>query len=256
MQLRNGKMVELSENRAVVDDKDTYERDADIRFADYTRKFHPNAYLEEHIATWDNAERNAAFEDTIENMLDDYYIRSHTFITKMQNCRTLFDTINKESVEELTQNGIADDYRLLSSVYKMIVSRTCDIVERSYTVEYADDEKAEIIRTLSAMRQTRDTVSWILWNARLEHSVHELMNTGDRHSERLYRCLKHIASDESEAHDYEIQLYDDGRYADVELYDWYLLRNYGCVATEDIYMRNADVCFGDIIRVFNPMLWH
>jgi hypothetical protein len=256
-------MVGLSEKQAIADAKSkpsvsTYERDADIRFADYTRMCHPNAYLAEHTVTWDDAERNEAFNDTIGNIIDDYFNQPYpyTLLAKIQNCRMLFDIINKRTVEELTQTGIEDDYCFLSTAYTIAVSLTCDIVERSYTTKCADDEKNIIIRTLSAMLQTWDTVSRILWNARLEDSVHELMNTGDRHSEQLYRCLKHIASDESEAHDYEIQLYDDGLYEDVELYDWYLLRNFGCVAKEDIYVRNADVCFGENIRVFNPMLWH
>jgi hypothetical protein len=135
------------------------------------------------------------------------------------------------------------------------VELTRVIIEHSYVKIYTDDEKIAVIRLLYEMYKTRQTLKSILWRARTEKNVRKLLDDGDRHAELLYRCLKHIVSDESESCDYKIYSYGDMDYTDLELYDWYLSPNYGRVAGTDSYVRNADICFCDAIRRFNRMLW-
>ena len=79
---------------------------------------------------------------------------------------------------------------------------------------------------------------------------------GDRHSDQLYRCLKHMVSEESESNIYEVYKYEDGEYTDVELYDWHLLPNYSIGGWRDPYIENADTCFGDEISRYNRRLWY
>jgi hypothetical protein len=117
----------------------------------------------------------------------------------------------------------------------------------------SDDEKIAIIRLLSEMFQARHTISQILWKARTDPKIQDMMEKGDGHSELLYRCLRHIVSDNYE---YDIHLYEDGEYTDLELYDWYFLENYGKDDSYDSFIMNADACFGADIRRFNEMLWN
>ncbi len=176
-----------------------------------------------------------------------------TYYEKLNSLLVVFGIINDQSVETLS--GMGDDYKFLATVYRKTVELMCVIVERSYTNEYTDDEKIAIIRLLSLTYQVRWTVSDILWEVRTHHQIQEMMENGDRHSDLLYRCLKHMASEESESDIYEVYKYEDGEYTDVELYDWYLLPNYCKNSKADAYIENADVCFGDEISRYNRRLW-
>jgi hypothetical protein len=193
------------------------------------------------------------FVDTVRNMIDQCN-NIIVFLDRIQNVLKVFVLINQQPVETLT--GIQDDYKLLSIIYKKTVEFTRVIIECSYIKIHTDDEKIVIIRLLYEMYKTRQTLASILWNARMDENVRKLLDDGDGHAELLYRCLKHIVSDESESCDYKIYSYGDMYYTDVELYDWYLLPNYDRVAGTDSYVRNADVCFCDAIRRFNVRLWN
>jgi len=176
-----------------------------------------------------------------------------TYYEKLNSLLAVFGIINNQSVETLSRMG--DDYKFLATVYRKTVELMCVIVERSYTNEYNDDEKIAIIRLLSLTYQVRWTVSDILWEVRTYPRIQEMMENGDRHSDLLYRCLKHMVSEESESEIYEVYKYEDGEYTDVELYDWYLLPNYCKNSKADAYIKNADVCFGDEISRYNRRLW-
>ena len=176
-----------------------------------------------------------------------------TYYEKLNGLLAVFGIINNQSAETLS--GMGDDYKFLATVYRKTVELMCVIVERSYTNEYNDDEKIAIIRLLSLTYQVRYTVSDILWEVRTYPRIREMMENGDRHSDLLYRCLKHMVSEESESEIYEVYKYEDGEYTDVELYDWYLLPNYCENCKADAYIENADVCFGNEITRYNRRLW-
>ena len=179
-------------------------------------------------------------------------LNTATYYERVANLISVFGIINDQSVEILS--GIGDDYKFMSTIYKKTVELTCVIIERSYQSQYTDDEKIAIIRLLSVMYQVRYTVSDILWDARTRQTIQDMMENGDRHSDQLYRCLKHMVSDESESYDYEIYKYEDGEYTDVELYDWYLQSNYYKNSKADTYIANADDCFGGELRRYNRRL--
>jgi hypothetical protein len=176
-----------------------------------------------------------------------------TYYENLNSFLAVFGIINDQSVETLS--GMGDDYKFLATVYRKTVELMCVIINRSFTTEYTDEEKIAIIRLLSLTYQVRYTVSDILWEVRTNHQIREMMENGDRHSDLLYRCLKHMVSEESESDVYEVYKYEDGEYTDVELYDWYLLPNYCKNSKADAYIKNADVCFGDEISRYNRRLW-
>lgn len=176
-----------------------------------------------------------------------------TYYENLNSFLAVFGIINDQSVETLS--GMGDDYKFVATVYRKTVELMCVIINRSFTTEYTDEEKIAIIRLLSLTYQVRYTVSDILWEVRTNHQIREMMENGDRHSDLLYRCLKHMVSEESESDVYEVYKYEDGEYTDVELYDWYLLPNYCKISKYDAYIENADVCFGDEISRYNRRLW-
>jgi hypothetical protein len=179
-----------------------------------------------------------------------------TYYEKLNSLLAVFNVLNDQSAETLS--GMDDDYKFLATIYRKTVELMCVIVNRSYTTEYTDDEKIAIIRLLSLTYQVRYTVSDILWEVRTHHQIQEMMEHGDRHSDLLYRCLKHMVSEESESDIYEVYKYEDGEYTDVELYDWYLLPNYDeniRADTYNEYIENADDCFGGEISRYNRRLW-
>ena len=176
-----------------------------------------------------------------------------TYYENLNSFLAVFGIINDQSVETLS--GMGDDYKFVATVYRKTVELMCVIINRSFTTEYTDEEKIAIIRLLSLTYQVRYTVSDILWEVRTNHQIREMMENGDRHSDLLYRCLKHMVSEESESDVYEVYKYEDGDYTDVELYDWYLLPNYCKNIKADAYIENADVCFGDEISRYNRRLW-
>ena len=176
-----------------------------------------------------------------------------TYYEKLNSLIAVFNIINNEPVETLSNMG--DDCKFVATIYRKTVELMCVIVERSYTNEYTNDEKIAIIRLLALTYQVRYTVSDILWDARTNHQIREMMENGERHSDLLYRCLKHMVSEESESDIYEVYKYEDGEYTDVELYDWYLLPNYCKTSKSDAYIQNADTCFGGEINRYNRRLW-
>lgn len=195
-----------------------------------------------------------SFTDTVRNSLDEC-INANSPIGKLNAMRNVFWIINEQSDQTLSEMGVGDTYKFLSTIYRKTVELTCVLIERSYLNEYYDEDKDAMIRLLSVMFQVRRTAAQILWTARTSKNVQNMMENGDRHSELLYRCLKHIVSDEAESYDYEFYTYEDGEYTDVELFDWYLLPNYSIGGWRDPYIDNADECFGAEIRRFNRRLW-
>ena len=217
MQLRNGKKIIRASAPAPV---------PEMSFVDMTREA-----LNRHLELYDTA----------------------TYYEKLNSLFAVFNIINNQPVETLS--GMGDDCKFLATVYRKSVELMCVIVERSYTNNYTDDEKIAIIRLLSLTYQVRYTVSDILWEARTRQTIQDMMENGDRHYDQLYRCLKHMVSDESESNIYEVYKYEDGEYTDVELYDWYLQSNYNECSTTDTYVKNADACFGVEIIRYNRKLW-
>jgi len=191
--------------------------------------------------------------ETIRGMMD-VLNKQKSSVDKLNAGIKLFQTINQQSDEALST--ITNKYQFLATLYRKTVEFTCELIQRSYNSnKYSDIEKTKMIRFLSELYQARVNVSRILWDARTQKNIQDMMESDDGYSELLYRCLKHIVSDESESLYYDIHLYEDGEYTDVELYDWYLLQNYDGDAETDSYIVNADHCFAEPIFRFNEKLW-
>ena len=177
-----------------------------------------------------------------------------TDIEKMHNVLQVFKKLNEQSVEMLT--GMDNSLKFASTVYQKTMELTCVLIERTYSHKHYDDsEKIAMIRMMSEMYRTRCAIRKIIWYGRKDKNIQDMMEAGDRHSEQIYRCLKHIVSDESESLDYNMFEYEDGEYTDLELYDWYFSNNRGDDASDDEFVNNADKCFGADISRFNRMLW-
>lgn len=226
MQLRNGKQVSVTGNTEVTGNTTKCVKCPD-----------------DHIS----------FTNKVRNLMDGC-VNTFSPIDKINAMCKVFDTINDQTVEMLSEIDMGN-YKFLSTIYMKTVELTCDLIERTYLNEYYGEDKGSMIRLLSVMFQVRQTVAQIMWTARTSKSVQDMMENGDKNSELLYRCLKHIVSEESESYDYEFYTYEDGEYTDVELFDWYLLPNYSIGGWRDPYIDNADECFGAEIRRFNRRLW-
>jgi hypothetical protein len=203
----------------------------------------------------EGSDEKAKLVSSVRKLLDEAnkYRDSSSDLEKIYRMTPVFEKIGQESAETLST--IDDSLKFVSTLYMKTMELTCTLIERSYNRLYTSEEKCAVIRLLSEMYKARRLVTQILWDGRLTKNIQDMLETGERHSEQIYRCLKHIASDESESRDYQIYTYDDGEYTDEELYDWYFLDNYRKDASEDSYMSNADECFGAKIRRFNGMLW-
>jgi len=203
------------------------------------------------------SDEKAQLISSVRKLLDAFqkYNSTVSDTDKVYRMIEIFEKINQHSVETLS--AMDGSLKFISTVYMKTMELTCTLIERSYSRLYTSYEKGAVIRLLSEMYKTRCTTREILWDGRLKENIRNMLETGELHSEQIYRCLKHIASDESESRDYQIYTYDDGEYTDEELYDWYFLDNYRNRkdASEDSYMSNADECFGAEIRRFNGMLW-
>ena len=200
-------------------------------------------------------DEKAQLISSLRKLLDEAnkYRDTSSDLDKIYRMTPVFEKIGQQSVETLST--LDDSLKFVSTLYMKTMEHTCILIERSYNRLYTSEEKCAVIRVLSEMYKARRVVTQILWDGRLTKNIQDMLETGERHSEQIYRCLKHIASDESESRDYQIYTYDDGEYTDEELYDWYFLDNYRKDASEDSYMSNADECFGAKIRRFNGMLW-
>jgi hypothetical protein len=178
-----------------------------------------------------------------------------TKLDRLNNMLPIFTGINKMSVEMLTD--FDPKLRFQTTLYEKSLELTVTIIERSYLFDKVSyEEKIASIRLLSEMYKARKTIADILWKGRTNKNIQEMMYAGDRHSEQLYRCLKHMTSDLSESTHYEIYTYDDGEYSDVELYNWFLLPNIDENLPDDEYINNADHCFGGKIDRFNVRMWN
>jgi hypothetical protein len=177
-----------------------------------------------------------------------------TTIDKLHNMLPCFTAINQMPLDLWSTFDV--NLRFHATLYRKTVELTITIIERSYMYRYSDDEKTASIRLLSEMYKARQTFANILWKGRTNKNVQDMMDAGYDHSEPLYRCLKHIVSDNSESTYYAIYSYDDREYSDVELYDWYLSPNFDSNLPDDEYINNADSCFGGDIDRFNMKLWN
>lgn len=147
------------------------------------------------------------------------------------------------------------DSQWLTTVYLKAINIQYSIIEHSYRNENYMHKKTKqaFIRILSSAYKVQMKMGTILWTTRQEPHIRELLETDN--DDMIYRCLKHIISDESEPHDYEIYTYDDGEYSDEEIWDYYFGHNAGA-EYDDPYITNADICLDDIniIRHRNRML--
>ena len=189
--------------------------------------------------------------------LIDECLRCHdtaTDIEKMHSVLPVFKKLNEQSVEMLM--GMDNSLKFASTIYIKAMELTCVLIERSYSRKRFDDsEKSAMIRMMSEMYRTRCSIRKIIWDGRKDKHIQDMMDAGDRHTEQIYRCLKHIVSDESESLEYKMYEYDDGEYTDVEIYDWHFTHNCDEDVSYDEFVNNADTCFGAGINRFNAMLW-
>ena len=145
------------------------------------------------------------------------------------------------------------DSQWLTTVYLKAIGIQCSIIEHSYRNEnyMRKNTKQAFILILSSAYKVQMKIGTILWTTRHEPHIREMLETDN--GDMMYRCLKHIISDESEPHDYEIYTYDDGEYSGEEIWDYYFGHNAGA-EYDDPYITNADICLDDIIRHRNRML--
>lgn len=171
-----------------------------------------------------------------------------------QGSLPIFVSINEQTREMLVE--FDNTLRFHATVYRKTAEFTCILMERSYTRTYSNKEKTVIIQLLSEMCKTREMIGRILWENRTNANIQEMMETDDGHSNLLYRCLRHIISDDWDICRYIHHQYTNREYNEVELYDWYLLPNFGKKIADDLFIRNADRCFGEEIHRYNRLLWN
>jgi len=137
-------------------------------------------------------------------------------------------------------------------LYKKCVEIITNIIENANKIsEISSDTKSALIRALSEAYKLQVKLGDSIWSSRKEQPISNLIDAIEDDVDTFYRCLKHIISDEAIPHDYDMGTYDDGEYTDVELWDYY----YFDYATDsDPYVINADTCFGDHIRFWNPKI--
>lgn len=155
----------------------------------------------------------------------------------------------RKSTDILKQYNKITPSKNIHNLYERCVEITTDIIENANKIDEINaDTKSALIRLISETYKLQLKLGRIIWSARREQ---QLPDAKDYDTDTFYRCLKHIISDESIPYDYDIEIYDDGEYTDVELWDYYYLD----YATEsDPYVINADTCFQGNIRFWNPMI--
>ena len=163
------------------------------------------------------------------------------FISKVQQTTDILKQYNKITPSKNIHN-----------LYERCVEINTNIIENANKIgEINAETKSALIRLISEAYKLQLKLGRIIWSARQEQPISNPTGAEEYDVDTFYRCLKHIISDESTPHDYDMETYDDGEYTDVELWDYYYLD----YATEsDPYVINADTCFQDHIRFWNPMI--
>ena len=121
------------------------------------------------------SETPISFTDEVRNLLDGC-VNTFSPIDKISAMCKVFDTINDQSEEMLSEMGMGDDYKFLSTIYRKTVELTCVLIERTYLNEYYGEDKGSMIRLLSVMFQVRQTAAQIMWTARTSKSVQDMMD--------------------------------------------------------------------------------
>jgi hypothetical protein len=147
---------------------------------------------------------------------------------------------------------------MVVTLYKRSAQLTADIIDMTYGIEPTDDEKALVIQTLAALRETTTRMGWMLFDIVRSESVSDRLykERGDYGPKEymLYRCLYHMYDqDVGDAERlYGLNDYTSGEYSDVELYDWYI--DYES-DNDDPYVNSYDKCFISEIKSINQLYW-
>ena len=93
----------------------------------------------------------------------------------------------------------------------------------------------------------------VIWATRTTEANRKILDTDTEDAVLLYRCLRHIISDESLAYDYKIYTYNDGEYTEEGLWDYYFAHNAEYPDNCDLerFLIQSDTCLSGPIRHWN-----
>lgn len=169
------------------------------------------------------------------------------FLAKLQYTRGNLNYIEEYSREK----WLSMDVIWLKDVYVNCVEIIKRIIVASYTISlFSDKTKQEFIRILHAANKLQKKLGNILWTLRTDERVFQILSN-ESTGESLYRCLRHIISDECIAYDYQIESYNMGDYSDVELWDYWFAPNCLISVEEDLFVKQAKHCLEAPMRFWN-----
>lgn len=170
------------------------------------------------------------------------------FLSKVQQTRGNLNYIEEYSREKL----LSMDVKWLRIVYFRTVEIMRKIISASYTqISFSSKTKQEFIRMLYAANQLQKKIAYILWELRTTEGVFKILITETDDADWLYRCLRHIISDECMAHDYHIESYNIGDYTDAELWDYWFAPNALKLETNDPFLKQVNISLQGPIRFWN-----
>jgi hypothetical protein len=161
------------------------------------------------------------------------------FLSKVQETRERLNYIHEYSNEKLTSM----DVTWLRNIYFYCVTIICKIIKASYKIKkILKKTKKELIRIVFAANQLQQKIGNIIWSLRTDISILKVIDSdSDEDAENMYRCLRHIISDEFIAYDYKIHMYENSDYA-VELWDYYFAPNTMKCIDDDPFVKQATFC--------------
>lgn len=178
--------------------------------------------------------------------IDEHHDRDW-FLSKVCQTRGNLNYIGEYSREKL----LSMDVLWLKDVYVNCVEIIKRIIIASYThCLFTDKTKQEFIRILYAANKLQKKLGNIIWILRTDEQVFQILSI-ESTGESLYRCLRHIISDECIAYDYQIESYNMGDYSDVELWDYWFAPNCLIPESEDLFVKEAKHCLEAPIRFWN-----
>ena len=169
------------------------------------------------------------------------------FLAKVGQTRGNLNYIEEYSREKL----LSMDVIWLKDVYVNCVEIVKRIIVASYKHDsFSNKTNQEFIRILYAANKLQKKLGTILWTLRTDERVFHILSN-ESTGESLYRCLRHIISDECIAYDYQIESYNMGDYSDVELWDYWFAPNCLIPESEDLFVKQAKHCLEAQIRFWN-----
>ena len=174
------------------------------------------------------------------------------FLSRIEQTRGTLNYICEYSNEKLA----SIDNESLVTLYLRSVNVIYTIIESSYTAtskSFNVRTKKELILFLYSASKLQLAIGKVIWATRTTEANRKILNMDTEYAEFLYRCLRHIISDESLAYDYKIYTYNDCEYTEEELWDYYFAHNAEHPDKCDLerFLIQADTCLRGPIRHWN-----